>query len=319
MPSEITSAEYRALAELRYLIRKFVGEGDAAARAAGLEPQQYLLLLALRGLPEGQEATIRTLADRLALKHHSAVELIDRLEVHGYVRRSRNRDDRRRVLVTLLPRGEKLLEQVARDRIGELRASGAALVSAISALLEDGSPSRSTNKTTSSAKRGSGKKRFYCQQASATEQQQDRPEQYSSRRVGRLLDNSADSGDFRAGDGNRRALRVRGPCTLALDRVVHESVLLRQMEHDDGLAGGQPSGCLQRARSRRRRSDHRRYGPIRVGTNSRPRNTGGHRGDPDQWQPRGAKGCATQTDFFGDLHRFGRSVRRGGSHHHDGW
>src|SRR5258707_10648921 len=140
MAAEITTAEYRALAALRYLIRKFVGEGDAVARAADLEPQQYLLLLALRGLPEGQEATIRTLADRLALKHHSAVELIDRLEVHGYVRRSRNRDDRRRVLVTLLPRGEKLLEQVARDRIGELRASGAALVDAISALLEVGGP-----------------------------------------------------------------------------------------------------------------------------------------------------------------------------------
>ena len=99
MPSEITTAEYRALAELRYRIRKFVGEGDAVARAVGLEPQQYLLLLALRGLPEGEEATIRTLADRLALKHHSAVELIDRLEVHGYVRRNRSRDDRRRVLV----------------------------------------------------------------------------------------------------------------------------------------------------------------------------------------------------------------------------
>jgi DNA-binding MarR family transcriptional regulator len=138
MPVEITAAEYRALAELRYLIRKFVGEGDAVARAAGLEPQQYLLLLALRGLPAGVEATIRTLADRLALKHHSAVELIDRLEIHGYVRRSRNRDDRRRVLVALLPRGEKLLEQVARDRIGELRSSGAALVNAISALLEVG-------------------------------------------------------------------------------------------------------------------------------------------------------------------------------------
>jgi DNA-binding MarR family transcriptional regulator len=138
MAAEITTAEYRALAELRYLIRRFVGEGDAAARAAGLEPQQYLLLLALRGLPEGEEATIRALADRLALKHHSAVELIDRLEVHGYVRRSRSRDDRRRVLVALLPRGEKLLEQVARDRISELRASGAALVNAISALLEVG-------------------------------------------------------------------------------------------------------------------------------------------------------------------------------------
>src|SRR5213594_798613 len=135
---EITTEEYQALAELRYLIRKFVGEGDAVARAAGLEPQQYLLLLAIRGLPEGEEATIQALADRLALKHHSAVELIDRLEAHGYVRRSRSRDDRRRVLVTLLPRGEKLLEQVARDRIGELRASGAALVKAISALLENG-------------------------------------------------------------------------------------------------------------------------------------------------------------------------------------
>ena len=131
-------AEYRALAELRYLIRKFAGEGDAAARAAGLEPQQYLLLLALRGLPEGEEATIRALADRLALKHHSAVELIDRLEVRGYVRRSRSRDDRRRVLVALLPRGQKLLEEVAGDRISELRASGVALVDAISALLEVG-------------------------------------------------------------------------------------------------------------------------------------------------------------------------------------
>jgi DNA-binding MarR family transcriptional regulator len=137
---EITTAEYQALAELRYRLRKFVGEGDAVARTAGLEPQQYLLLLAIRGLPEGEAATIRTLADRLALKHHSAVELIDRLEAHGYVRRNRSRDDRRRVLVALLPRGEKLLEQVARDRIGELRASGAALVNAISALLETGRP-----------------------------------------------------------------------------------------------------------------------------------------------------------------------------------
>ena len=138
MAKEITSAEYQALAELRYRIRRFVREGDAVARAAGLEPQQYLLLLAIRGLPAGVEATISTLAGRLALKHHSAVELIDRLELHGYVRRSRSRDDRRRVHVTLLPRGEKLLEQVARDRIGELRASGTALVKAISALLENG-------------------------------------------------------------------------------------------------------------------------------------------------------------------------------------
>src|SRR5271165_6901344 len=136
MASEITTAEYRALAELRYRIRHFVREGDAVARAAGLEPQQYLLLLAIRGLPTGTEATIRVLAERLALKHHSMVELIDRLETHGYVRRTRNRDDRRRVVVSLLPRGEKILEQVARQRIDELRSTGVALVQAITSLLE---------------------------------------------------------------------------------------------------------------------------------------------------------------------------------------
>ncbi len=155
---EITTAEYQALAEMRYRIRKFVREGDAVARAAGLEPQQYLLLLAIRGLPEGEEATIRTLADRLALKHHSAVELIDRLEAHAYVRRSRSRDDRRRVLVSLLPRGEKLLEQVARDRISELRSSGAALANAISALLENGRSSRMEKHAANASLRGLEKK-----------------------------------------------------------------------------------------------------------------------------------------------------------------
>lgn len=142
MGTEIGTNEYRALAELRHCIRRFLHEGDAVARAVGLEPQQYLLLLVIRGLPQGEEATIRTLADRVALKHHSAVELIDRLEAHGYVRRSRNREDRRRVLVSLLPRGERMLEQVARHRIGELRANGHALVRAIEQLLEPtGKPS----------------------------------------------------------------------------------------------------------------------------------------------------------------------------------
>src|ERR1700694_919208 len=90
---EITTDEYRALAELRYRIRHFLHEGDAVAQAGGLE-------------------------------------------THGYVRRSRGRDDRRRVLVSLLPRGERLLEQVARHRIGELRATGHELVRAIDQLLE---------------------------------------------------------------------------------------------------------------------------------------------------------------------------------------
>jgi DNA-binding MarR family transcriptional regulator len=154
MGAEITTDEYRALAELRYRIRHFLREGDAVAQAAGLEPQQYLLLLTIRGLPAGEEATIRTLAERLALKHHSVVELIDRLETHGYVRRSRGRDDRRRVLVSLLPRGERLLEQVARHRIGELRATGHALVRAIGQLLESAPESNHAKLSSKRQKRG---------------------------------------------------------------------------------------------------------------------------------------------------------------------
>jgi DNA-binding MarR family transcriptional regulator len=133
---QITPEEYRALAELRYLIRRFLQEGDSTARNAGLEPQQYLLLLAIRGLPTGQQSTIRTLADRLSLRHHSTVELIDRMEAHAYVKRTPGREDRRKVLVHLLPRGEKLLEQVVEKRVIELRCNGHALVDAIRALLE---------------------------------------------------------------------------------------------------------------------------------------------------------------------------------------
>lgn len=125
------------MAELRYRIRLFLREGDATARQAGLEPQQYLMLLAIRGLPPDYAAKIQTLADRLALKHHSAVELLDRLEHRGYVKRSRSREDRRQVLVSLLPRGEKVLEQVVHQRIDELRATGRELVRAIDALLRD--------------------------------------------------------------------------------------------------------------------------------------------------------------------------------------
>ena len=136
MSVRITDAEYHALSQLRYLIRRFLQEGDATARQAGLEPQQYLLLLAIRGLGPGKEASIRTIAERLALRHHSTVELIDRMEGHGFVKRTRGREDRRQVLVSLQPRGEKLLEKVVAQRIVELRSHGHALVEAIGKLLE---------------------------------------------------------------------------------------------------------------------------------------------------------------------------------------
>jgi DNA-binding MarR family transcriptional regulator len=153
MGGEVKTEQYRALAELRHQIRHFLSEGDRTARAARLEPQQYLLLLMIRGLPEGQSATIRTLADRLTLKHHSAVELVDRLEANGYVRRTRARDDRRNVIVSLSPRGERMLEYVAQRRINELRSNGHQLVRAINRLLDR------EGKAGESATRGRKKKR----------------------------------------------------------------------------------------------------------------------------------------------------------------
>jgi DNA-binding MarR family transcriptional regulator len=145
MAARITDGEYHALSQLRYLIRKFLQEGDTTARDAGLEPQQYLLLLTIRGLEAGREPSVQALADRLALRHHSTVELIDRLEAHGLVKRTRGREDRRQVLVSLQPRGEKLLGKVVNKRIVELRSHGHALVAAISKLLEAG-PGKSKRK-----------------------------------------------------------------------------------------------------------------------------------------------------------------------------
>ena len=138
MGKKISETEFRALAELRYRIRQFLRQGDATAREEGLEPQQYLMLLAIRGLPPDVPGKIRALADRLAVKHHSAVELVDRLEQHGYVKRTRSREDKRQVLVSLLPKGQKVLERVVQQRISELRTNGRELVRAIDALLRDG-------------------------------------------------------------------------------------------------------------------------------------------------------------------------------------
>jgi DNA-binding MarR family transcriptional regulator len=138
MSGSVRDAQYRALAEFRYRILRFLRSRDAAARAAGLEPQQYQRLLVTRGLPPGQGATIRTLVQWPLLQQHSAVELIDRLETHGYAAHSRSPVDRCSVLVSLLPRGERALEQVPQQRLEELRMTGSALVGAFGALLEGG-------------------------------------------------------------------------------------------------------------------------------------------------------------------------------------
>jgi DNA-binding MarR family transcriptional regulator len=135
MARSMGTAEYQALAQFRFLIRRFLNNSERAARSVGLEPQQYMGLLALRGLPSGQEPTIRSLAERLQIQHHSAVELVDRMERRGLFRRERSKRDRRQVYVYVTPRGEKLLSKLVRHRLAELRVSAPELTRALQAVL----------------------------------------------------------------------------------------------------------------------------------------------------------------------------------------
>ena len=117
----ISETEYQAMAELRYRIRLFLRESDAAARSAGLEPQQYLLLLCIRGIPDDDSTKIRSLADSLLIKHHSAVGMVNRLEQQGMVRRERAGADRRKVAVRLTERGARVFAKLASVHMRELR------------------------------------------------------------------------------------------------------------------------------------------------------------------------------------------------------
>jgi DNA-binding MarR family transcriptional regulator len=128
---KLTLADYQALAEFRYQIRKFLHFSDAAIEAKGLERSQYQLMLAIKGMPDARRPRIRDLASRMLIQHHSAVELIDRLEAGGYVRRERGQDDRREVLLALTPKGERVLGQLAVHHHEELQNAAPALVGAL--------------------------------------------------------------------------------------------------------------------------------------------------------------------------------------------
>ena len=129
-------SEYRALANFRYEIRKFLAFSEAAARAAGIEPQHHQLLLAVHGLPEGVRPTIGALAERLCLKHHTTVGLVDKLEERGLAVRVRSDADRREVLVSLTADGTALLRRLSQQHRDELRNAGVSMVAALTEILD---------------------------------------------------------------------------------------------------------------------------------------------------------------------------------------
>jgi DNA-binding MarR family transcriptional regulator len=118
---------YRALADWRHALRRFLAASEAITRAHGVSPTQYQLLLFVRGSPGGAPA-IEDLAQRLQIRHQSAVGLVDRCVEAGLVRRRRDPDNGRRVLVEATRRGAERLRRLAAEHFATIEKLGRAFV-----------------------------------------------------------------------------------------------------------------------------------------------------------------------------------------------
>jgi len=149
--------DYLSLAEFRYQIRRFLRFSEDEARKHGLEPRHHQLMLAVKGVTPGKEAHIGYLAERLQIRHHSAVELVDRLERKGLIRRVRSAGDRREVLVRLTTRGEQKLGTLTLATRAELRSAAPSLVRMLEKVMEGASVSGNyTGKPTAPVKPAKG-------------------------------------------------------------------------------------------------------------------------------------------------------------------
>ncbi len=135
--ASIKQSEYEALATFRYSLRQFLRFSEDAAQSVGLTPHQHQALLAIRGFPGHQRVTIGELAERLQIRHHSAVELVNRLVADGLVFREGSEKDHRQVFVILTERGMNLLEQLAATHKRELKRIGPQLNQLLEILSED--------------------------------------------------------------------------------------------------------------------------------------------------------------------------------------
>jgi DNA-binding MarR family transcriptional regulator len=123
----LTKQDFEALARFRSGIRRYLRFSEEIVRRHGVTPQQYQLLLALKGFPERDWATVRELADRLQLRHHSVVELVNRAQGQGLVDRAAHPEDGRAVRVVLTDDGEEILGRLSALHRDELRRLDAAL------------------------------------------------------------------------------------------------------------------------------------------------------------------------------------------------
>lgn len=133
-PQPVSDERLQALAEFRYVLRKFLHFSESAATRVGIAPQQHQLLLQVAGRPNGEPATVGYLAERLSLRHHSVVELIDRSVEAGLLVRTPNTQDRRAVLLQATPEGLRMLEELSNDHARELNELGPQMIATLGKL-----------------------------------------------------------------------------------------------------------------------------------------------------------------------------------------
>ncbi|NOJ43609.1 MarR family winged helix-turn-helix transcriptional regulator [Bradyrhizobium australiense] len=119
----LNTVDYEALAQFRYRLRLFLAFSDMKAKNAGITSQQYQALLAVKGFSSQTPMVVGELSRLLLIKHHTTVELVDRMVKLGLLQRTVDVHDRRRVLVTLTKRGQLLLQRVAAIHFKHLGSS----------------------------------------------------------------------------------------------------------------------------------------------------------------------------------------------------
>jgi DNA-binding MarR family transcriptional regulator len=133
-PISVPPDQLKTLAEFRHRLRLFLQFSENAAQQLGLQPQQHQLLLQIAGAADGTATTVGYVAERLGLRHNTAVELSNRCEEAGLVKRKPGCDDRRRVLLEITPKGKRLLDSLSIDHARELNELAPQLIRTLTEL-----------------------------------------------------------------------------------------------------------------------------------------------------------------------------------------
>lgn len=140
------STKLAVIAEFRFGLRRFLSFSETASEELGVPAQQYQLIQVVAAVPSDRAATISYIAERMLLRHNSAVELVDRAEKSGLVRRVTDDSDHRRSVVDITEQAEAVLSQLVSRHLAELQSEGPALVCALQKIIGNEARSKSAPK-----------------------------------------------------------------------------------------------------------------------------------------------------------------------------